>query len=118
MRTAYVLITILAVLAYGYAACLNFVGAESVRVVADKVQVSQRWMIPFGMLLTAGAVGLLVGLVVPALGIAAAIGLVLYFIGALGAHLRVRDTGIAGAVGFLVLAVAALIASLGYHNHL
>ena len=118
MRTAYVLITILAVLAYGYAACLNFVGAESVRVVADKVQVSQRWMIPFGMLLTAGAVGLLVGLVVPALGIAAAIGLVLYFICALGAHLRVRDTGIAGAVGFLVLAVAALIASLGYHNHL
>ena len=37
---------------------------------------------------------------------------------ALGAHVRVRDPGIAGAVSFLVLAVAALIAGLGYHHHL
>ena len=118
MHTAYAVILILAVLAYSYAACLNFVSAESVKVVADKVHVSQKWMTPFGILLAAGAAGLVVGLVVPVLGFAAAIGLILYFLCALGAHIRVRDTGVAGAVSFLGLAVAALIASLGYHNHL
>jgi hypothetical protein len=117
MHIAYVVITILAALAYGYAACLNFVGAESVKVVADKVRVSQEWMIPFGTLLASGAVGLLIGFAVPVLGTAAAIGLVVYFICALGAHIRVRDPHIAGAVSFLVLAVAALIAGLGYHDH-
>lgn len=114
----YGVILILAALAYSYAACLNFVGAESVKLVADKVRVSQKWMLPFGTLLASGAIGLLIGFAVPALGTAAAIGLVVYFICALGAHLRVRDPGIAGAVSFLVLAVAALLAGLGYHNHL
>jgi uncharacterized membrane protein len=96
---------------------LNFVGAESVKVVADDVRVSQKWMIPFGILLASGAVGLLGGFAVPALGIAAAIGLVLYFICALSAHIRVRDRKVAGAVSFLVMAVAALVVTLGYHNH-
>lgn len=117
MHVTYLVITIPAALANGYAATLNFVGAESVKVVADKVQVSRRWMIPFGILLASGALGLLIGFAVPVLGTAAAIGLVLYFTCALGAHLRVRDPGIGGAVSFLVLAVAALIADLGYHNH-
>ena len=117
MHVTYLVITILAALANGYAASLNFVGAESVKVVADKVQVSRRWMIPFGILLASAALGLLIGFAVPVLGTAAAIGLVLYFTCALGAHLRVRDPGIGGAVSFLVLAVAALIADLGYHNH-
>jgi hypothetical protein len=117
MHVTYVISTILAGLANGYAASLNFAGAESVKVVADKVRVSQRWMIPFGTLLASGALGLLIGFVVPALGTAAAIGLVLYFICALSAHLRVRDPGIGGAVSFLVLAAAALLTNLGYYNH-
>ena len=112
----YVVITIVAALANGYAAVLNFVSAESVKVVADKVRVSRRWMIPFGILLASGALGLLVGFAVPVLDTAAAIGLVLYFIGALSARQRVRDPGICGVVSFLVLAAAVLIAGLGYHN--
>jgi DoxX-like family len=117
MHIFYVAITILAALAYSYAASLNFVGAESVKVIADKVQVSQRWMVPLGTLLASGAIGLVIGFAVPALGVAASIGLVMYFVCALGAHIRVRDHQIAGAVAFLVLAVAALIAGLGHHNH-
>ena len=117
MHIAYVAITILAALATGYAASLNFVGAESVKVVATNVHVSQKWMVPFGILLGSAAVGLLVGFAVPVLGTAAAIGLVVYFICALSAHVRVRDPGIGGAVSFLVLALAALITALGYHNH-
>jgi DoxX-like family len=116
MYIIYVLITVLAALLYGYAACLNFVGAESVKVVADRVQVSQKWMIPFGVLLASGAVGLAIGLVVPAIGIAAAIGLVLYFICALSAHIRVHDRGIGGAVTFLVLTLVVLTVNIVYRT--
>ena len=55
MHVTYLAITILAALANGYAATLNFVGAESVKVVADRVQVSRAWMVPLGTLLAAGA---------------------------------------------------------------
>jgi hypothetical protein len=117
MQVIDLITTIMAAVATGHAACLNFAGAESVKVVADRVQVSRRWMLPLGALLASGAVGLLAGLAVPALGTAAAIGLVLYFICAVTAHLRVRDRQIGGAVFFLVLAAAALITHIGYHNH-
>ena len=117
MHVIYLVITILAAIANAYAACLNFVGAESVKVVADRVHVSQRWMVPLGTLLASGAVGLLAGFAVPALGTAAGVGLVVYFICAVTAHLRVRDRHLGGAVFFLVLAAAALTTSVGYHNH-
>lgn len=117
MHIAYLAVTSLAALMNGYAASMNFVGAEFVKVVADKVQVSQRWMVPFGILLAAGAVGLVVGFAVPALGVAAAIGLVAYFICALGAHVRVRDRNVGGAITFLLLAVAALVTDVGYRHH-
>jgi hypothetical protein len=117
MYVTYLVITILAALANGYAASLNFVGAESVKVVAGRVRVSRGWMVPLGTLLASGAVGLLAGLAVPALGTAAAIGLVLYFICAVTAHLRVRDLQIAGPVFFLLLAAAALTTDVAYHYH-
>ena len=117
MRLTYVAITLIAAIANAYAASLDFVGAESVKLVADRVQVSQRWMVPLGALLASGAVGLLAGFAVPALGIAAATGLVLYFICAVIAHLRVRDREFGGALFFLLLAVAALTTSLAYHHH-
>jgi len=117
MHIPYVVVTMLTALALGYAASLNFVGAESVKEVADRVNVSQRWMVPLGTVLAAGALGLLVGFAIPALGVAAAIGLVLYFICALSAHIRAHDTGLGGAISFLILAAAALVTNLAYHNH-
>lgn len=117
MDVAYFVVTVVVALANGYAAVLNFARADSVTVVADQVRVSQRWMIWFGILLGSGAVGLLAGIAVPALGAAAAIGLVAYFICALGAHIRARDPKVAGAVSFLMMAVAALVVGLGYHYH-
>lgn len=117
MHIAYLVITLLAAAANGYAACLNFVGAESVTAVADRLQVPRTWMIPLGTVLASGAAGLLLGFAVPVLGKAAAIGLTLYFVCALSAHLRARDPQVGGAVSFLVLAVAALIATFAYHNH-
>jgi hypothetical protein len=115
MHVTYLAVTILAALANGYAASLNFLGAESVKVVADRVQVSRGWMVPLGTLLAAGAVGLLTGFAVPALGTAAAIGLVVYFLCAVTAHLRVRDRHLGGAVFFLLLAAAALTVGIAEH---
>ena len=56
----------------------------------------------------AGALGLVVGIWWPPIGIAAGIGLVLYFVGAIVAHLRVGDMGIGSAAFMLALAAAAL----------
>jgi DoxX-like family len=117
MHAIYVATTILTALANGYAASLDFVGAESVRLVADRVHVSRQWMVPLGVLLASGAVGLLAGFVVPDLGTAAAGGLVLYFVCAVSAHLRVGDRQVGGAVCFLLLAAAALSAGVAYHSH-
>jgi uncharacterized membrane protein len=116
MYATYLIATILAAVANAYAASLNFAGAQSVKVVADRVRVSRRWMLPLGTVLASGAVGLLAGLIVPALGTAAAIGLVVYFICAVAAHLRVGDRQIGGAVFFLLLATAALTTGVAYHG--
>lgn len=57
----------------------------------------------------AGGLGLLVGLAVAPLGVAAAIGLVCYFVGAVATHLRVRDREVVAPVALAALAVAALV---------
>lgn len=67
------------------------------------------WMPLLGSLLAAGAVGLLVGFAVPWIGTLAAAGLVLYFAGALVAHLRVGSRKLTGWAVFTALAVASLV---------
>jgi hypothetical protein len=116
MNIIYIVTTCVAAFVNGYAAFMNFSGAESVKVVADRVRVPRGWMVPLGTLLACGAVGLLTGFAVPVLGLAAAIGLVLYFICAVTSHLRVGDRQIGGPVFFLLLAVAALSINVAYHH--
>ena len=60
----------------------------------------------------AGAAGLLVGLGVPALGVAAAIGVILYFVGAVVTHVRAHDKMIAPPVVLGLVAVAAMVLRL------
>jgi len=58
----------------------------------------------------AGAVGLVLGIWWPAVGVAAGVGLVVYFVGAIVAHLRVGDVkGIGPAAFFLALSMGALV---------
>jgi DoxX-like family len=59
--------------------------------------------------------GLLAGFAVPLLGTLAAAGLVLYFLGALIAHLRVGSRQLVGWAVFFSTAVAALAVNLGYY---
>jgi uncharacterized membrane protein YphA (DoxX/SURF4 family) len=58
----------------------------------------------------AGAAGLIIGLWYRPLGTAAAAGVALYFVGAIGAHLRKNDVkGIVTPVLILILSTAALV---------
>jgi hypothetical protein len=57
----------------------------------------------------AGAAGMVIGLFWWPLGIAAAAGVVAYFVGATGAHLRVRDWQVIAPAVLLVAGLAALI---------
>jgi hypothetical protein len=64
-------------------------------------------------ILVAGATGLLLGLLWPPLGIAAAIGIVCYFACAVAFHIRYRDTEhIPTPATFAAIAVAALVLQL------
>ena len=85
MFTAYVVITITTIVATAYAAGAEFFRAGFVLNNMAEVHVDEAWLRSLGALKAAGAIGLLVGLVgVQPLGTAAAIGLVLFFVG--GAH--------------------------------
>jgi hypothetical protein len=55
-----------------------------------EIGVPERWLNALAAALLAGALGLLVGLWLAPVGIAAAIGLILYFIGGVGFHAAVR----------------------------
>lgn len=109
LEIAHLVLTLTTALATGTAGALSLAGVPYVRGIADRVCVPQGWMAPLGALLAAAALGLLVGLAVPPLGVAAATGLVLYFLGALAAHARARDPGVGGAVVLLLLAAGALV---------
>jgi hypothetical protein len=89
----------------------DFIPAGFVLATSAKVHVPRSWLPMLGTLKLAGAAGLLVGLVgPPAIGIAAATGLVLYFIGAVIAHLRARVLyNIAFPGAYLGLSAASLL---------
>jgi hypothetical protein len=109
MVAAYLAVTVVAVLANGYAAVVDFLRTDQVVANAIKVGASPSWLFPLGTAKAAGAVGVLVGVGVPPIGIAAAAGLVLFFISAVGAHLRVRwYSTIPFPAAFLLLAAGAL----------
>ncbi|OFE15599.1 hypothetical protein BA895_22360 [Humibacillus sp. DSM 29435] len=112
MHLTYLVVTAFAALMNAYAAALNFARAESVQAVANRLGIAHRWMLPFGVLLAAGAVGLLVGTAAREIGMAAAIGLIMYFMCAVTAHMRAHDTQVGGALFFLLVAIAALVTNV------
>lgn len=116
MFAAYVTITVVASVFNAVAAVTYLIGHDYPKTQADMKGVPRSWVPRLGMCLAAGSVGLLAGFVVPLLGTLAAVGLVLYFMGAITAHLRVRSRAVVGGVVFLLTAVAALVLNLAYHG--
>ncbi|HYK51604.1 MAG TPA: DoxX family protein [Terriglobales bacterium] len=110
MHIAYLVITIL------LAAMAVFSGLGKIRrdphqlqVIHETVGVPLKYFPLLAACEFAGAMGLVVGIWWPILGVAAAIGLVLYFVGATVSHLLVRDVkGIGPPTFMLVVAGAAL----------
>jgi hypothetical protein len=110
MHTAYVTVTVLAVVANLAIAIADLMHAPFVLANSASVGVPESWLVPLGLVKVAGAAGLLLGLLgVPLIGTAAAAGLVLFFVGAVVTHLRARNYALAFPGGFLALAVGAFV---------
>ena len=112
MFVAYIIVTVTAAAANIFSATLDFIRFKQILVNMAKVGVPESWITMLGTLKVAGAVGLLVGIGVSPIGVAAAIGLFLFFIAAITTHLRTRDYSFGLAGVFLLLAGAALVLRL------
>ena len=86
---------------------------QVVAIIGGTVGVPARYFPVLAALEMAGAVGIVLGLWVVPLGVAGALGLVGYFVGAVAGHLRVRDTkNLVMPLPPLLLAVAVLVLRL------
>jgi len=112
MIAAYLIVTLLTAAANMFSATCDFVRYKQVSIAMAKAGVPESWMTTLGILKAAGALGLLVGIGLPLIGIAAAMGLTLFFVGAIVIHLRGRDYSFGPAVVFLLLAVGSLVLRL------
>ena len=109
MGIAYLVITIL------LAAIVTFSGIGKIRhdprivqVIHELIGVPLKYFPLLAACEFAGALGVVLGIWWPLLGVAAGIGLVIYFVGASVSHLRVGDVkGIGPAAFMLVVAAAA-----------
>lgn len=115
MTTAYVAVTLIAIAANGFSGIAALLHLKAILPGMAKVGVPESWLtFPIGTAKTAGALGLAAGLALRPVGVAAAIGLVLFFVCAIYTHTRASDYGpqFGLANGFLGLNVAALVLAL------
>jgi len=108
MFSAYLVVTLVAAAANGYAATVDFTRPDWVVTNMTRLGVPQTWLSTLGVLKAAGALGLLVGIAVAPIGVAAAVGLVLFFTGAVVTVVRARWYAHVYPVVYLLLAAASL----------
>lgn len=110
MNTAYVVVTLATAAITAGIAVADLIPAGFVLANSAEVGVPRSWLPALGAVKLAGAAGLIVGLVgLPTLGIAAATGLVLFFVGAVATHLRAHVLyNIAFPGAYLCMSVASL----------
>lgn len=113
MFSAYIIVAVIAALTNGYAAANDFIRPAWLLANMTKLGVPRSWLTTLGLLKAAGALGIVLGIWVPLLGVAAAAGLILFFLGAIVTHLRSHDYRSLGVpLGFLLLATASLVLEL------
>jgi hypothetical protein len=112
LTTAYTIVTLVTAFFTGSAAVFYLIGHEYPKSQADMKRIPRRYVPVLGSLLAAGTAGLLTGFAVPLLGTSAAVGLVLYFTGALIAHLRVGSRNLTGWAIFYTTVVINLVTNL------
>jgi hypothetical protein len=109
MSTAYIIVTLLAAAMTVFSAVCVFVRAKWVVQPLADYGVPRSWWPWLGTAKAVGAAGLLIGLFVPAIGVMAGIGLVLYFAGAVITVVRARWYS---HITFPLLYVAPVVGSL------
>ncbi|MGW1009597.1 DoxX family protein [Streptomyces termitum] len=109
MFIAYAVVAVLLALMAAASAFLTLTKNPQVMATMTKVGVPDSWLPGLAAAKAAGALGLLAGLFVPLLGEAAALGLLLYFIGAAVSHLRVKDYALGPLLPLIALPAAALV---------
>lgn len=82
MRIAHDVVTVVAALLAGFSGTVLLLRAEWIVKALTDYRVPRAWWTPLGLAKSAGAVGLVAGLFVPVIGVLAAVGLLLYFTGA------------------------------------
>ncbi|MEU7603946.1 DoxX family protein [Streptomyces sp. NPDC040724] len=113
MSATATVVTLVAAFMAGFSGASIFFGARFTVEPLAEYGVPRSWWNRLATAKVAGAAGLVVGLWVPAVGIAAAIGLVLYFTGAVVTVLRARSYAhVAFPVVYAAPAAAAL--ALGF----
>ena len=115
MTTTHLTTTLIAIAANGFSGIAALLHFKPILPGMASAGVPLSWLtFPIGTLKTAGALGLAAGLAYRPLGIAAAIGLILFFVCAIYTHILAKDYtpqfGLAN--GFLALNVATLALSL------
>jgi DoxX-like family len=116
MTAFYLSVALIAIAANGFSGVAALLHFKPILPGMAKAGVPESWLtFPIGTLKTAGAVGLAAGLLgLRLIGVAAAIGLVLFFVCAVYTHIRAGDYsaqfGLAN--GFIGLNVAALALAL------
>jgi hypothetical protein len=118
MDTAYLVITLVlaAVVAFsGLGKLLR--DPRVVRIIHEVIGVPLKYFPLLAACEFAGVLGLVLGIWWPSLGVAAGIGLVLYFVGAIASHMRVGDVkGMGPAAFILTVSVAALALRILTHK--
>ncbi|TNC28580.1 DoxX family protein [Amycolatopsis alkalitolerans] len=114
MVTAYHIVAVFAALWIGFSGYSLFAKRQFVVAPLEQYRVPRSWWNWLALAKSAGALGLIVGLFVPAIGVAAAVGLILYFLGAAATTVRARSyrTTVYPLL-YLAPAAATLVLQLG-----
>ncbi len=109
MNVAFIVVTILAAVATGYAASNDFTRPDWLMENMKRLNIPQSWVSTLGVLKGAGAIGLLTGLAMPKIGIVSGVCLVIFFLGAIVFTIRARFFAhLTYPLVWLVLAAASL----------
>ncbi|SMG15780.1 DoxX family protein [Agreia pratensis] len=113
MLIASIVVSVLLAIAVGGSGVNKLAKNETVMKGMDVVRVPRDGVWMLAVLELAAALGLVVGIFWWPIGVAAAIGVIVYFVGAIVAHIRVSDTkGLGAPAVLLLVAVAALVLRL------
>ncbi|MGW1741722.1 DoxX family protein [Nocardia sp. NPDC001965] len=110
MNIAYYIVGVVAALWVGFSGYALFTKQQFVVEPLEQYGVPRSWWNWLATAKSAGALGLIVGFFVPVIGIAAAIGLILYFLGATATALRARSYKTAIFPVLYIIPVAAALA--------